>query len=153
MKKLTQKQLEKLAKEMPVLREQEERVFNGESGVVYSQDEFERMLMSGTWQGGYVQYGNSSKPIYMSPEATINGSLSNVFPETGDETYDLLFKGGYELGYKAAISSGSLDDILAIAWSGIMSGVAGPDAGGVDYGLIWYSNGIREGYKDGLKDR
>ena len=62
MKKLTRKNLDELAKVMPVLSETEQRMFvGGGSGTAsdpYTMEEFESMLISGTWEGGFVQdYG------------------------------------------------------------------------------------------------
>lgn len=158
MKKLSRKNLDELAKVMPVLSETEQRMFvGGGSGTAsdpYTMEEFERMLASGTWEGGYVLYGNSSEPVYTSPDVIINGDASNVFPSTVIESYDKMYKGGYQIGYDAAMSETLLDDILAIVMSGFsFAGAGGSGFGDVNYDMIWYANGIRAGYSDGLKDK
>lgn len=99
-------------------------------------------------------YGNSSEPVYTSPDVIINGDASNVFPSTGIESYDKMYKGGYQIGYDAAMSETLLDDILAIVMSGFsFAGAGGSGFGDVNYDMIWYANGIRAGYSDGLKDK
>ena len=143
---------------MPVLSEMEQRSFvgggTGTSTDPYTMEEFERMLISGTWEGGYVLYGDSSEPIYTLPDATIDGDASNRFPSTGIESYDIMYRGGYQIGYDAAISGTPYDDVWAIFMSGNSFLVASGDGlGGVNYDLIWYANGIKAGYKDGLKDK
>lgn len=157
MKKLERKNLDELAKVMPVICESKQREFvgggSGTSCDPYTYEEFERMLSSGTWQGGYVLFHNSSDPIYAAREVTSIGDSSKVFSGTGNDTYDRLYRGGYELGYKAGLSASGCDDIGVNIWSIITGSIAGDTFGYVDYEMIWYSNGIRQGYKDGLKDK
>lgn len=65
-----------------------------------------------------------------------------------------MYKGGYQIGYDAAMSETLLDDILAIVMSGFsFAGAGGSGFGDVNYDMIWYANGIRAGYSDGLKDK
>lgn len=57
-RKITRSSLEQLAKELPVLSEQEQRYYiGGGSGTEqdpYDYEEYRRMSVSGTWMGGYV---------------------------------------------------------------------------------------------------
>ena len=57
MKKLSRKNLDELAKMMPVLSETEQRMFVGGSGngYVYSNEEFQILYLSGNWKGGEVE--------------------------------------------------------------------------------------------------
>ena len=59
MKKLTKKSLDELARFMPVISENQQMgLIGGGMGTLdspYTIDEFEKMLVSGTWQGGYVE--------------------------------------------------------------------------------------------------
>lgn len=157
MKKLTKKSLDELEKVMPVICESKQREFvGGGSGTncdPYTYEEFERMLSSGTWQGGYVLFHNSSEPIYTTSEVTSIGNSSKVFSGTGNDTYDIFYRGGYELGYKAGLSTSGYDDIGVKLWAIITGSIAGDKFGEVDYEMIWYSNGIKQGYQDGLKDK
>ena len=85
MKKLTRKNLDELAKVMPVLSETEQRMFvGGNSGGIpggsdmgtYTWDQYWSMSESGIWTGGIVDgYG------YISPEATItaDGKITSSF--------------------------------------------------------------------------
>ncbi len=59
MKKLTRKNLDELAKVMPVLSEKTQKSFIGggcgSQNNPYSEAEYESMLASGTWNGGFVE--------------------------------------------------------------------------------------------------
>ena len=87
MKKLTKKSLDELARVMPVISENEQRACiggysPGESGInttPYTLDEYNIMISSGTWQGGYVEgYG------YISPDAIVagDGRITSSFKGT-----------------------------------------------------------------------
>lgn len=123
MRKLTRKNLDELAKVMPVISEVEQRMFvGGGIGTLddpYTMEEFERMLVSGTWEGGYVLYYNSSEPIYTLPEVIVTESSPNSNENTGNPVYDLMYKGGYEIGYKAGVTGSLLETAKAAAISGL----------------------------------
>ncbi|MFK2339829.1 hypothetical protein ACIXMT_17265 [Bacteroides fragilis] len=59
MKKLTRKSLNELAKTMPVIEESLQMSYvgggNGTSANPYTQEEYESMVSSGIWNGGYVE--------------------------------------------------------------------------------------------------
>ncbi|WP_289198986.1 hypothetical protein [Bacteroides acidifaciens] len=76
MRKVTRKSLDELAKVMPVLSEMEQRSFiggteyppSGSHTQPYTWEEYDRMVASGNWNGGYiVGFG------YMSPDVVITG--------------------------------------------------------------------------------
>lgn len=120
----------------------------GTSDCPYTYEEFERMLNSGTWEGGYVQFHNSSEPIYTVPEVTSTGDISKKIGGTGNDSYDDLYLGGYQCGYDAALSDSKWDDL----WAFIQSGMAAiANTSGDNDGLNWYNNGIKQGYLDGCK--
>ena len=59
MRKLTRKSLDELAKTLPVIEESFQMIYvgggNGTSTSPYTQAEFDSMVSSGTWSGGYVE--------------------------------------------------------------------------------------------------
>ncbi len=76
MKTVTRKGLDELAKIMPVLSEMEQRSFiggteyppSGSHTQPYTWEEYDRMVASGNWNGGYIiGFG------YMSPDVIITG--------------------------------------------------------------------------------
>lgn len=122
MKKLTKKNLDELAKVMPVLSETEQRSYVGGGGTPegsglygppHTLEEYRVMIASGHWSGGVVEgYG------YIAPEATITANkrvtssfsgeaLSVIYQEGVGITGTFLYKGSYliENGYMSVGSS------------------------------------------------
>ena len=56
-------------------------------------------------------------------------------------------------GFDAALSPSPADDIAGYVNRIINSIAAGSDWGDVNYELLYHSDGIREGYLDGLKEK
>lgn len=122
MKKLTKKNLDELAKVMPVLSETEQRSYVGGGGTPegsglygppYTLEEYRVMIASGHWSGGVVEgYG------YITSEETITGNkrvtssfsgeaLDYAFSEGVGGTSTFLYKGSYLIndGYMSVGSS------------------------------------------------
>lgn len=72
MKKLTRKNLDELAKTLPVIEKKNQTVFvgggSGTSADPYSQGEFDNMCNEGTWRGGFVSgWGYVSSEVICTP--------------------------------------------------------------------------------------
>ena len=148
MKKLTIKSLNELAKTMPVIEESLQMSYvgggNGTSANPYTQEEYESMVSSGIWNGGYVENWG-----YTFPEMAVSSYDPNNLPKTGVDSYDLMYQGGFAIGYKAGLSGSTLDDIGIGAWSALAVISAGSEIGGVNSDMIWYSKGLRDGLTKG----
>lgn len=97
--KLTALSLEQLAKEMPVLSEQEQQAYwgggTGTKDDPYTYQEYSQMLDSGTWSGGYVLgVGESGALDTESPSAPINGAvyLTSEDRRTGKNSRVIAYK-------------------------------------------------------------
>jgi hypothetical protein len=80
MKKLTRLSLDELAKVMPVLTENEQRLCIGGSGnyPYYSYSEYESLLASAMWTGGYVEgQGYTLGEVTCSTSGTITNTFSS----------------------------------------------------------------------------
>ena len=152
MRKLTRRNLDELAKEMPVIGEIEQRIFvGGGDGSVYNpytQFEYDCMLYSGSWNGGYVEGWG-----YVGDDVTCTSTYPNHNPNLGDERYDNMYAGGYHTGFnegyyaKDNISNTSnLGDFLLGIIRDISS-TQGVSEG--DYTLIYYDLGYNKGYAAG----
>ena len=141
MKKLTRKSLNELAKTMPVIEESLQMSYvgggSGTSANPYTQEEYESMVSSGIWNGGYVENWG-----YTFPEVTVSSYDPNNLPKTGVDSYDLMYQGGFDVGYKAGLSGSTWDDIGIGSWSAIVAISAGSEIGSVNYDMIWYSKGM-----------
>ena len=152
MKKLTKKNLSELAKTMPVIEESLQMSYvgggNGTSANPYTQEEYESMVSSGIWNGGYVENWG-----YTFPEVTVSSYDPNNLPKTWVDSYDLMYQGGFDVGYKAGLSGSTWDDIGIGSWSAIVAISAGSEIGSVNYDMIWYSKGMRDGLAKGREVR
>lgn len=74
-RKLTVESLAELAKRMPMLSEEVQRTFigggNGSADYPYTIDEYDRMVASGSWSGGYVEGWG-----YTYQDLTVTGSYN-----------------------------------------------------------------------------
>ena len=123
MRKVTRKSLDELAKVMPVLSEMEQRSFiggteyppSGSHTQPYTWEEYDRMVASGNWNGGYIVGVG-----YMSPDVVITGdqrttssfsgtALGYMFAEGVGVSATFAYKGGY------AIEGGNMYVSTAIA--------------------------------------
>ena len=104
MKKRTinRKSLDELAAIMPVLSEQKAKMCIGGSGndFVYSIDSFNRMIDSGSWNGGLVEYGGAVYRVEVTSYSlessqSVTGNISDsVFYDNGSGNYtDVPFIG------------------------------------------------------------
>ncbi len=157
MKTLKQKDLDELAKEMPIISEREEQIFeaemngempSGSNTQPYSWEEYQAMVASGTWNGGYVEgYG------YIFQDVDITTYDPNNFPSTGVESYDIMYRGGFDIGYKAGKSGKTWDDILVYIGSGLATIASGSELGDVTYDLLYYKQGLLDGLRLGRKHK
>ncbi len=120
MRKLTRKNLDELAKVMPVISEVEQRMFvggnsgeipggmpNGPDAECYTWEQYWSMVSSGTWTGGFVDgYGYIMPEITITADGTITSSFSGLsmgfIPIEGvGVTGNFAYKGSYliENGY------------------------------------------------------
>ena len=133
MKKLTRKSLNELAKTMPIIEESLQMSYVGGGNGT-----------SAIWNGGYVENWG-----YTFPEMAVSSYDPNNLPKTGVDSYDLMYQGGFAIGYKAGLSGSTLDDIGIGAWSALAVISAGSEIGGVNSDMIWYSKGLRDGLTKG----
>ena len=84
MKKLTLKDLQSLAHELPVVSEKEQRVYvgggTGSNLNPFSEEEYRSMLGDGTWEGGFV----------MTDESGSTGMSMQYIPSSPSAEEDLL---------------------------------------------------------------
>lgn len=158
MKKLTKKSLNELAKVMPQMSENMQSGFigggNGSRTDPYTYDEYYNLLSSGYFPGGYVDLGGNSGIVNLSSSYGCSGVEivsynPNNFRTSGIASYDLMYRGGFEIGFNAGISSGNLDDLAVLLLSGVAIMGAGDEPGGTNYDPLWYSMGIRDGLRKG----
>jgi len=121
---------------------------NGTSASPYTQAEYDSMVSSGTWNGGYVEDWG-----YTFSDLTVSSYNPNSLPKTGVDSYDQMYRGGFDIGFKAGLSGSSWDDIGVSAWSVVSAASAGSDFGDVNYEMIWYSQGLRDGLAKGRAAR
>ncbi|MDD4399882.1 MAG: hypothetical protein PHS01_10100 [Dysgonamonadaceae bacterium] len=138
MRKLTRKNLDELAKVMPILNENIQRSFiGGGAGTQedpYTESEYDQMVASGTWNGGYVDGWG-----YTFSDLTITGSQgsSNNNDTSGNvsgSTYNPNEWGGIDSGFwNAGGDSGAVGDSgdwWVYGSSGDISGQVVPNTGG-----------------------
>lgn len=152
MKKLTRKSLDELAKTLLVIEEASQMHYvgggDGSPNNPYTESQYHGLLSQNQWAGGFVQgYG------YVLGQATVTSYNPNNLPTTGVDSYDQMYRSGYDTGFKAGASSGITDDIAVGAWSMLSAASAGSDFGDVDYNMTWYSQGLRDGLSAGRKSR
>ena len=151
MKKLTRKNLDELAKVMPVLSETEQRMFVGGSGngYVYTYDEFQYMLSSGNWNGGEVAgYG------YISPDGTpsSNGTTTGWFGShyigpTGDDVLVTMPTPIHAADYIAQQHDLEYKELGLNGFSGTLS----PDSRAADERLIQRCTELISLYESGYR--
>lgn len=87
MRKLTRKSLDELAKTLPAIEESLQMSYvgggNGTSASPYTQAEFDSMVSSGTWNGGYVEdWGYTGDETYIYGKFNLSRTnISAVFYE------------------------------------------------------------------------
>lgn len=161
MKKLTKQSLDEMAKAMQMINKKEQHSFvgggNGTRDNPYTEEEYNSFLGTSGFAGGYVIFNGCDNPSYIMPNS---GSETNVvtynpnsLSSTGVDSYDLMYKGGFDAGYQAGKSGILWDDVVVIVGSFVAAASAGTDFGDVDYNMIWYSQGLKDGYVRGLEDR
>ena len=152
MRKLTRKSLDELAKTLPVIEESFQMIYvgggNGTSASPYTQSEYNSMVSSGMWNGGYVEDWG-----YTFTDLAVTSYDPDSLRKTGVSSYDLMYASGFEIGFNAGLSRTVIDDIGAIGWSFVSAASAGSDFGDVDYDMIHFSEGIRDGLKRGREAR
>jgi len=84
MRKLTRKSLDELAKTLPAIEESLQMSYvgggNGTSASPYTQAEFDSMVSSGTWNGGYVEdWGYTGDETYIYGNSTYLGQTSQQY--------------------------------------------------------------------------
>jgi hypothetical protein len=152
MKKLRRSDVEALRKELPVLDEEMQRRIYGGCGnyggdywngsdPYYTMAEYDALIGSGNWTGGYVEgMGYVAKPTVVSPY------YDSDLRQTGVASYDSQYKAGFELGYQLGLNGG-FDNWMAAMGSSLLSGAsAGSDFGDVNYDMVHFSDGIRDGF-------
>lgn len=157
-RKLTVESLAELAERMPVLDENLQRcLIGGGNGTLedpYTVEEYDQMVASGTWNGGYVDGWG-----YTFSDVTVTGSQgsSNNNDISGDvsgSTYNPNEWGGIDSGFWNAFTgndSGSTDGsgYWGYGPSGDISGQIPPGYGCGGGGGGWYGGGI-DPLKDGV---
>ncbi|MDR1503602.1 MAG: hypothetical protein LBT43_14240 [Prevotella sp.] len=146
MRKLTRLDVEALKKEMPVLDEAFQRSIYGgcgsyNGGYVYSMEQYESMLASGSWTGGTVEGVG-----YISAEVTVRPYYDSDLRKTGVESYDSQYKAGFELGFQLGLKGGYANWMAAMGSSLLSGASAGSDFGDVNYDMTHYSDGVRDGF-------
>lgn len=161
MRKLTKRSLDEMAKTMLIINENEQYAFVGGGDGTrynpYTEEEYNSFLGTSGFSGGYVLFNGCDNPSYLVPNS---GSETNVvtynpnsLTSTGVDSYDFMYRGGFDAGYEAGKSGAIWDDALVIVGSFLSGASAGSDFGDVDYNMIWYSQGLKDGYARGLEDR
>lgn len=84
-RKLTKKNLAELAKKMPVLSEDLQRSFvgggDGSQSNPFTIQEYDSMVASGTWQGGYVEgWGYTFEDLNCTASGQIRSEFNSVVP-------------------------------------------------------------------------
>lgn len=168
MRKLTRKSLDELAEVMPIISDFVQCTFiGGGDGTLnnpYTYMEHQNMIMSQSFEGGYVEIegltsyffptGSSSSGSSSGSSDSPSGSSgspsgSNPNGPSGNESYDQSYKSGFELGFNAGLSEGPWDDIAILSGSFISAAASGTEFGDVNYDMIWFSSGLKDGLKKG----
>ena len=150
MKKLTRKSLDELAKTLPVIEETSQMHYvgggDGSPNNPYTESQYHGFLSQNQWAGGFVQgYG------YVLGQVTVTSYNPNNLRTTGVDSYDLMYRSGYDTGFKAGVSPSILDDIAVGAWSILSAASAGTDFRDVNPNMTSHSDGLREGLSKGRK--
>ena len=152
MKKLTRKSLDELAKTLPVIEEASQMHYvgggDGSPNNPYTAHEYVMMLINNKWEGGYVEGCG-----YILPSVTVTSYNPNNLCTSGVDSYDQMYRSGYDTGFKAGVSPGIADDIAVGAWSMLSAASAGSEFGDVNYNMTWYSQGLRDGLSAGIRSR
>lgn len=123
MRIVTRKSLEELAKVMPVLSEMEQRSFiggtefppSGSHTQPYTWEEYELMVASGNWNGGYIEgFGYMSSDVVITGNqrttSSFSGTAVGYMPAEGvGISATFAYKGGY------AIADGNMYVSTAVA--------------------------------------
>ena len=84
-RKLTKSSLDELAERMPALSEEQQMTYigggDGTQDYPYTVDEFDRMVASGTWNGGYVEgWGYTFEELDCTASGQIRNDFNSVVP-------------------------------------------------------------------------
>ncbi|MDR0891810.1 MAG: hypothetical protein LBN24_04270 [Mediterranea sp.] len=147
MKKITKSSLDELAKIMPVVSHEEEcHILGGGTGGSddpYTVEEYERMLASGTWNGGFVSdWGYSAAEVTVTPGK--NPKYDHFANADSGGTCSQAYEAGYNEGY-SGVSTWKL------IWTGIVGSNPGGDSGisgGPEWDMYYYHFGLRKGNSD-----
>lgn len=150
MKKITRLTLEEMAQVLPVLPEEETSQYigggDGSKASPYTLLEYQKLCIQGNWHGGYVSLGG--RPTFVNSSV-----LAPRIERSGIPEWDDRYTGGYAEGFDAALSPSPADDIAGYVNWVANNIAAGSDWGDVNYELLHHSDGIREGYIDGLREK
>ncbi|MDR1738031.1 MAG: hypothetical protein LBR66_04330 [Candidatus Symbiothrix sp.] len=174
MKSLRKLNLESMKQKFQMVNRPEKIV--GGKGTVsdpYEYHEFEFLMECGVWIGGYVEglgyvgteavitpgsnsyaYGWWNQATYNN-NSTYSGSsykYNSMFANSGVASYDMMYRSGFEQGYSIGQNGGVLSGVYAHVYSFISAAVAGNEIGSVQYEMIYYSKGIRDGYNQARED-
>jgi hypothetical protein len=117
MKKITKSSLDELAKIMPVLSYEEEfHILGGGTGTredPYTVEEYERMVASGTWHGGFVgDWGYTTAEVTVTGnQRTVTGYTGyhvGVLPSMGTEILPTYGAGSYDYRNYTTIENGQI---------------------------------------------
>ena len=117
-------------------------IYGTYGGPKYTLDDL--FYWEGSWNGGYVEGVG-----YVGPDNNVTTYDPNKLPKTGVELYDMMYRSGFDLGYEAGQSGSTWASVGAQAAAFLAAASAGSDFGYVDYEMIYFSQGIREGYAKG----
>ena len=79
MKTIKRRNLEELAKIMPIVNEKEQRIYIGGSGCTYTFEEFQYKYLSGNWTGGdVIDYGYISENGMIENNTSADGCLEVI---------------------------------------------------------------------------
>lgn len=81
----------------------------------------------------------------MGPDNNVTTYDPNKLPKTGVDLYDMMYRSGFELGYEAGQSGSTWASVGAQAAAFLAAASAGSDFGNVNYEMIYFSQGVREG--------
>lgn len=142
MKKVERKAIDNLAELLPVISVHEQRFYVGgateDSPIVYTQEEFNRMLEEGNWGGGIVDgMGYVAKAAEGTPDRDLP---YNPNRDTGIDGYDLMFDAGYECGYE------NLDNRVTYYFYYMLYGASS------DVNFLYYCRGYEQGMDDRAYD-
>lgn len=121
----------------------------------YTEREYEALLSSGTFPGGYVRFNAMNSPAYIGKSAGETEIIDKFPTSVPGEVNNIMYQAGFESGFERGLNDDSFGDRVLTGVYHTLGVVTPADLRGSDYDLqkSYWGVGFTKGYQQGLKER